>query len=81
MSKDMVVWRKKKVVELTKNAVKHVMATSNEYSKNNKIVNNDLSKALPPQRRPISLLDSWASVAMPKRMTSMLLVARSSAYA
>ena len=50
MSKYMVVWRKKEVVELTKNSVKHVMAASNKYSKNNKIRNNDLSKTLPPTK-------------------------------
>ena len=30
MSKDMVAWRKKEVVELAKDAVEHVMAVSNK---------------------------------------------------
>ena len=32
MSKDKVAWRKKEVVDLTKDAIKHVMSASNKYS-------------------------------------------------
>ena len=48
MSKDVVAWRKKEVVELTKDAVEHVVVASHKSSNNNKVVKQYLSKDLPP---------------------------------
>ena len=62
------------------NTMEHVVAASNKSRNNNKVVKNDLSKALPPTNETNIFVGLMVSVAIPKRRSSTLLVSRIYAF-